>query len=313
MINSSVLVGFQPDRRGADALALGTVLLRGGGGLDGVLTVANVRPPGWRSHTKARVDAEWEAYLNERARATLDRAREQLAASGRPELAGVATYLVGIARGSGRGLAGLARTAQADVIVIGSAPGGPRNGISIGSTADQLLHGSPVPVMLAPKAYAGRRLDSFDRITVAYLRSPRCDDAVALAAQVAAQSGVRLRLLTVVVGPRARGRVARLAKEQLRRMTDDHLADLAAAARAAAAGSALTGQDVRIELVRGSGVAKAIMSADWSPGELLVIASSGVGPLRKVFMGDMALKILRAVPCPAIVLPRTTRERRFRS
>ena len=46
-------------------------------------------------------------------------------------------------RGSGRGLAELAAQTDADVVVIGSAPRGGRGRISLGSTADQLLHGSP--------------------------------------------------------------------------------------------------------------------------------------------------------------------------
>jgi nucleotide-binding universal stress UspA family protein len=209
-------------------------------------------------------------------------------------------------RGSGRGLAKLAGKVKADLIVIGSAPAGSRHGISVGSTADQLLHGSPVPVMLAPKDYAQRRPATIDRITVAYLRLPGCDAAVELAAGIAGRQRVPLRLLTIAVGHSAKGAAAELAEEQFRRVVALYESDLVAAAREAEGGSTLSGELITTGVTRGADPVAAIAAADWSAGDLLVLASSATGPLRKVFMGDMSLKILRAVRCPAVVLPRTT-------
>jgi nucleotide-binding universal stress UspA family protein len=301
MIGSRILAGFQPDHRGEDALALAGVVLRH---TLGSLNVASVRPPaGAAGRTGGGADAEWQAYLDGQARAALDGAAGVLEEAGLPEGTPV-DYVVGANRGSGRGLSALARRTRSDLIVIGSAPAGPRHGISLGSTADQLLHGSTVPVLVAPKNYAGHRLEGFDRITVAYLRRPGSADAVDFAARIAAARGVPLRLLTVAVEHTATGRAARLAEEQQRRVVDGHEAELALAAKEAADGSALTPEQIRTEVVQGPDVAQAIAATDWSPGDVLVFASSEAAPLRKVFMGDMSLKILRAVPCPAVVLPR---------
>jgi nucleotide-binding universal stress UspA family protein len=298
MIGGSVLVGYGPDRRGADALALAAVVVRGTGG---TLTVASVRPPAWPVPGPGKVDAEWEGYLDGQAHAALAGAAEVLE---QWDLS--AEYLVAANRGSGRGLAHLVGRAKADLIVIGSAPGGPRHGIALGSTADQLLHGSPVPVMLAPKGYAQHHPETFDRITVAYLRRPGCEQAVDLAARIAVRRGTPLRLLTVAVGHKAKGRAAQLAEEQTRKVVDLYESDLAAAAKEAEDGGILTAERITTEVAQGPDAATAIAGTEWSDGELVVLASSAAGPLRKVFMGDMSLKILRAVPCPAVVLPRTT-------
>jgi nucleotide-binding universal stress UspA family protein len=301
MIGSQVLAGFQPDRRGEDALALAGVVLRH---TRGSLTVASVRPPaGGSAHTEGRVDAEWHAYLDDQARAALRGAEATLQELGLPGDTQVG-YLVGANRGSGRGLSALARRTRSDLIVIGSSPAGPRNGISIGSTADQLLHGSTVPVLVAPKNYAALRLEGFDRITVAFLRRHGCGEPVGFAAQIAAAREVPLRLLTIAVEPAAQGRAARLAEAEQRRLVDRYEAELALAAKEAAEGSALAPEQIETEVVQGPDVAQAVATTYWSPGEALVIASSETGPLRKVFVGDMSLKILRAVPCPTVVLPR---------
>jgi len=299
MIGGSVLVGYEPDRRGADALALAATVVSGTGG---DLTVASVRPPAWPVPGPGKVDAEWEAYLDSQAQAALDGAAKILDGWGLS-----AEYLVTANRGSGRGLAHLVGKARADLIVIGSAPGGPRHGIALGSTADQLLHGSPVPVMLAPKGYAQRPPEVFDRISVAYLRRPGCEQAVDLAARIAVRRNTLLRLLTVAVGHKAKGKAVQLVEEQARRVVERYRSDLALAAKETEDGGILTTDRITTEVVQGPDAQSAIGLAEWSPGELLVLASSTAGPLRKVFMGDMSLKILRAVPCPAVVLPRTAR------
>ncbi len=296
MIGSKVLVGYEADRRGADALALASLVV----GQRHRLTVASVRPPAWPVPGPGKVDAEWEAYLDAQARSALDSAAELLPADVEADYVAVAD------RGSGRGLAKLAAKIKADLIVIGSASGGPRHGIIVGSTADQLLHGSPVPVMVSPKNYAQRRPDAFDRITIAYLRRPGCDQAVELAAEIAGRQRVPLRLVTIAVGHSAKGKAARLAEEQLRRVVERYEADLAVAAKEAEGSSTLTRELITTEVAEGPDPASAIAATEWSEGDLLVLASSATGPLRKVFMGDMSLKILRAVPCPAVVLPRTT-------
>ncbi|MGP3916095.1 universal stress protein [Nonomuraea sp. 10N515B] len=282
----NVLAGYTPGLRGQDGLALAMLLT---GQAHAHLTVAIIQPPARAVPGPARAEqSAWRAYLKEQAEATLTQARELAG----PE----ADYWIHTHRGSGRGLVELARKRDADVVVIGSAGGGGRSRISVGSTADQLLHSSSVPVLLAPRGYGDKPPAAVDRITVAYRRSPGCDAALRDAAVVAVRLGVPLRLVTLVI---RKTRRARIEEEMLAGLREQATADLGAAAQ---------GQpeqlSVEVELLEGRNVTQALAATSWLPGEMIICASSDTGPLRRVFLGDTSLKIVRASTCPVMMLPR---------
>ncbi|MGC5013956.1 universal stress protein [Streptosporangium sp. DT93] len=306
-----VLAGFVPGSGGRDGLALALLLARQAGAR---LTVAHVHVPAWTTPGPGKVDAEWRAHVDRQAARTLSAARERLSGVRDVEI----DLLSHGDRGSGRGLAALAGRIGADVVAIGPAPRGARGRISVGSTADQLLHGSPVPVALAPQGYAVTAPDRLARLAVAYRRGPACAETVRQAATVAAGMGVPLRLITLVVGGGRRGGVDR---EMLGRVRERAAADLEAAslahgsAGASPGASSVTGGGagvtVEMEVLEGGDVGAALASSGWHEDALLICASSRTGPLRRVFLGDTSLKIIRASPSPVIMLtriPRTTRE-----
>ncbi|MEU6997654.1 universal stress protein [Nonomuraea sp. NPDC046570] len=280
-----VLTGFIPESRGRDGLRL-AVLLTGQAGAR--LTVATVQPPPWTTPGPGRADeSAWLAYLREQGTAALENARELVGDK--------AEYVMSFHRGSGRGLVELARKSAADVVVIGSSPRGAKGRISLGSTADQLLHSSSVPVLLAPKGYGETPPPAFERLTVAYRRGPGCDAAVKLAATVAASLDVPLRLVTLVLSS---GRKAKIEEEMHERLREQAAVDLKAATRGR--------RRVKIdgEMLEGRTVADALGQTGWLPGELIICASSESGPLRRVFLGDTSIKIIRAAPCPVMILTR---------
>ncbi|MFI7223771.1 universal stress protein [Nonomuraea angiospora] len=281
----NVLAGCIPEPRGRDGLALGVLVKEQ---VHGHLTVAYVQPPAWSAPGPARAEeSAWRAYLMEQADATLWQARE---------LAGDdADYVVHTHKGSGRGLVELARKRGADVVVIGSASGSGKGRIAVGSTADQLLHSSSVPVLLAPRGYGDQPPAAFERLTVAYRRGPGCDAAVKDAAAVAASLDVPLRLVTLVIST---GRRARIEEEMLVRLRDEAASNLRAAARGR--------PRVEVEVLEGRNVAQALGTTSWLPGEMIICASSATGPLRRVFLGDTSIKIVRAATCPVMILTRQT-------
>ncbi|WP_113700552.1 universal stress protein [Nonomuraea lactucae] len=306
----NVLAGFVPGARGRDGLVLAMLLGRQAGGR---LTVATVQPPAsWPVPGPARAEeSAWRGYLREQAEATLAKARELAGddadyvvhtnkGSGRAkarELAGDdADYVVHTNKGSGRGLVELARRIGADAVVIGSAPGGAKGRIAVGSTADQLLHASTVPVTLAPRGYSDQPPVAFERLTLAYRRGPCADAAVASAAQAAALLDVPLRLVTLLVSG---GRRVKIEEKMLERLREQAAADLAAAAE-----GHRRRVEPEIEVLEGRSVSRALAATSWLPGELLVCASSTGGPLRRVFLGDTSVKIVRAATCPVIILTR---------
>ncbi|PZG21511.1 universal stress protein [Nonomuraea aridisoli] len=279
----TVLAGYVAGPRGRDGLCLALLLRRRVGAR---LTVATVQPPAWSAPGPSKAEeSAWRAYLREQAAAMLDQARE---------LAGEdAEYVTHPYRGSGRGLVELARRHGADVVVIGSAPGGARGRIALGSTADQLLHASCVPVLLAPRGFGDDPPAAFERLTVAYRRGPGCDAAVKDAARTAAALDVPLRLVTLVVSP---GRRRRIEEDMLVRLRHQAAADLRAAARGRAS--------IDVEVLEGRNVAQALGTTTWLRGEMIICASSDTGPLRRVFLGDTSIKIIKAATCPVMILTR---------
>ncbi|MDP9861779.1 MULTISPECIES: universal stress protein [Streptosporangium] len=282
-----VLSGFVPESRGKDGLMLALALARQTGAR---LTVAYVHAPAWTTPGPGKIDAEWRAYVLEEAELTIAQARRLLS-----EVRDVPIdYVLHGNRGSGRGLVQLAGRIRADVVVIGSAPGGVRGRIRLGSTADQLLHASPVPVALAPKGYGEQPPPKLGRLTVAYRRDPASDEAVRQAVTIATQMGLPLRLITLVVSG---GRQAKMAEEMLHRLREKVAADLQEAARGHRR------VQVEVEVLEGRNVAAALGGTDCE-GAMLICASSETGPLRRVFLGDVSSKIIRAAPCPVMMLPR---------
>jgi nucleotide-binding universal stress UspA family protein len=287
-----VLAGFVPESRCRDGLALAVLLARQAGAR---LTVAYVHPPAWTTPGPGKIDAEWQAYIAEQTAQTLEQARRLLA-----EVRDVPIdYVSHGNRGSGRGLAELAARTDADVVVIGSAPQGGRSRISLGSTADQLLHGSPVPVALAPRGYGGSPPPGLGQLTVAYRRDPASDQAVRQAVTLATQLDVPLRLITLVVS----GGRCSVVKEMLDRVREQVAADLETVARGHRP------VRVEVEVLEGRDVAAALTGVDWPAGAMLICASSQAGPLRRVFLGDVSLKIIRSAPCPVMMLPRNLQKK----
>ncbi|QKG20307.1 universal stress protein [Actinomadura verrucosospora] len=264
MIGEHVLAGYVHDAGGREALDLARAIVALTGG---ELSVATVHPPG-------RAGAAGEAH------ALLEQAAELLGEQ-------PADLLVQESRSVGRGLTSVAGRIGADLIVVGSPEGGARGRIGVGAAADHLLHSATEAVMLAPAGYTPP--DELGRITVMYVRRPQCDEAVVRAAQAADRLDVPLRLVTLAIGD--------VDAERLRD-------DLALAIRLAVESSELLPEDVSADLAEGDDVADALDDLDWPDGELLVCASSEDAAAHRVFLGEVAVKVLRAAPCPVTVLPR---------
>lgn len=264
MIGEHVLAGYAPDSGGREALGLARAIIALTGGR---LSVANVHPP------------DLPAAAGE-AHALLEQAADQLGEH-------PAELIAQEGRSVSRGLSVLASRIGADLIVVGSPEGGTRGRIGVSATADHLLHSATEAVMLTPSGYTPP--PELNRITVMYVRRPQCDDAVVRAAAAADILDVPLRLLTLALGD--------APIEPLRD-------DLALAIRLAVDSTELLPEDVSGDLAEGDDVAEALADTEWTDGEILVCASSEDAAAHRVFLGEVALKVLRAAPCPATVLPR---------
>ncbi|MEZ5118220.1 MAG: universal stress protein [Candidatus Nanopelagicales bacterium] len=290
-----LVVGVNPDEAGRDAVALGLSLARS---LHLQPVLAYVHLPTMDYPSMGNVDAEWERYVTDAADAVLAECAAFAATAGAPEV----RVLRGGHRSSGHGLAEMAESLGARLIVVGSAPGGSGGRIVQGSTANQLLHGSPVPVALAPHGFRRVAPERFGRVVVAYQGARGSIAAVQSAAALAAEMGASLLVVTVVL------RMTRLIGSRLtgdpERQVLEVLVAQARSAQEEALAAVTGGVDASAEVVVGDTALQALARIEWRDDDLLLLGSAAGGPVRRVFLGDMTYKLLRAAPVPVLVLPR---------
>jgi nucleotide-binding universal stress UspA family protein len=263
----TLVVGYAPDGRGAAVLHLAGMLARSA---HDDLVVCAVVPSPWPPGP-AQIDTEYRRLLDGMARAALERARERLPGDV------AAASLVHHARSAPAGLLEVAERREASMIVVGTS-GHP----AIGSATARLLHGSPVPVALAPHGFRSRPGARVARVTAAFGGSEGLLDA---AAAVAATLGAPLRIASFAVpvhAPFAADLVERWVHEL--------------EATAAGQTPAVVGHGASWE--------EAIDDVEWRDGDVLVVGSSTAAPPARVFLGSRASRIIRHSPVPVLVVPR---------
>jgi len=278
---------------GRDALSLGRMLARTG---DATLTVCVVVPQTWDYPSLARVDAEYAAFLNQYAEDTIAEAREFLGNAVRAE------YTSTPASSATEGLIATATETDASLVALGSARHGPLGRFSVGGIANEMLHVSLVPVALAPRGYRPSSDARLRRVTCAFSGSTQSRSAFDAAVQLSRQHDVPLRLATLVVRDRQMypsqvGYDAeRLVAEQWRAQAEE----------AQEKALATLPDDVAVEagIAEGRDWEDALESLPWEEGEVLVVGSSRLGPVARVFLGSNSIKIVRSSPVPVLVIPR---------
>jgi nucleotide-binding universal stress UspA family protein len=284
----TMVVGFAPDGRGRAVLHLAAMLARSGGE---DLHLCAVVPSPWPP-SPAKVDAEYQEYLVGAAENALSRARARLPSDVR------ASYEVLHARSAGAGLLEAASRVDATLIVGGSAADGGSGMVSVGSTTSRLLHSSHVPVALAPRGFRAGEGARVTRVTVAF--GGRQADLVTATASVAARVGTSLRVASFAVRARP-PYTSGVGTEADTAMTDQWIQEISAAAHAVA-------PDAECAIGVGEDWGEALEDVDWRDGDVLVVGSSSIGPLARVFLGSRATKIVRHSPVPVVVVPREAEE-----
>ena len=292
----TMLVGIAPDGRGRAALHLAGMLARSGG--DDVLLCAVVPRP-WPP-SPARVDAEYRAYLDRTANEALEQARARL-----PEDLS-ARSLVHQARSAPAGLVEAAEQHDASLIVVGSSSAGGFGHVSLGSVSDRLLHSSPVSVALSPRAYRCKPDSRVERVTAAFGGIEGADDLVVGAAGVAAHVGASLRVVSFAVRSRP-PYTSGIGSGPEQAMITQWVQEIEAASRGILERVGdLPVVPRELETVVGYGESwdEALEDVEWRDGDVLVVGSSAVGPIARVFLGARASKIVRHSPVPVVVVPR---------
>ncbi|MCZ2836072.1 universal stress protein [Modestobacter sp. VKM Ac-2985] len=293
----TVLLGLEAaEHSGGDDAALR--LAAGLAGAEGspvvVTTVVPLDPP---DGTISRLDHEYRQW---RAALTATRHAEALTALRAAGVEDVRTAVVP-ASSVPAGLVEAAHRYQARVLVLGAATEAPEGRFAAGSVAEPLLHSSPVPLALAPRAWSAPAEPT--RLTCTWADAARSTDALAATRVLAGRWGVPVRLATFVperaallpseTGVPLEQVVSEEWASRVQGSLDDVVADWP--------GPGPTPETVQ---GRGAGWAGAVAAVTWAPGDVLVIGSSRLGPAGRVFLGSTATKILRAATVPVLVVPR---------
>jgi nucleotide-binding universal stress UspA family protein len=175
-----------------------------------------------------------------------------------------------------------------------------------GSVSGRLMHSSPIPVALPPRGYRVKPADRVTRVTAAYGGAEGADELVVAAASVAGQVGAALRIASFAVRSRPpyTSGVGTSADEA---MVAQWAQEIEAAGRAALQRvEHLPAVPPKLEAEIGYGQSweEALEDVEWDDGDVLVVGSSSVGPIARVFLGSRSEKIVRNSPVPVVVVPR---------
>jgi nucleotide-binding universal stress UspA family protein len=295
----SLVLGLPRGERTTAALNLAAQLARSSGE---DLVVCAVGPATWPP-SLAKVDAEYQEYLDQVIQQALDAAKAALPSDVS------ASFLAVRARSTPAGLLEVAEQQGASMLVLGSSSAGGIGRVSLGSVADHVLHHAPIPVAMAPRGYRCRPGPdaTVRRVTAGYGATDGSSEFAAAAARLAARFGATLRLasfavragpvLTAGVGLRAEEGVLGEWSQHIEQVQRDTLGQLAELPSAPPAMESTIGY--------GRDWQESVEDVGWADGDLLAVGSSSVGPLARVFLGSRASKIVRNSPVPVVVLPRS--------
>ncbi len=279
------IIGYAPNQHGEEAIALASALASTQGAELKIVHVLDKPAPADAAFLEERAVQETRAgwadgWLSE----ALLRVGDEVPAS---------TEVV-YADSVAEGLMDAARDADAALIIVSAARNGPLKRFAIGSVANALLHAAHVPVALVPSGY--ERPSRITRMTAAVGSREGAQTLLEVAVEAAARRHVPLRLVSLIAldfdEAVDQEFALKAARTHARTVLDETVAAIG------------TRTNVTATAAEGATIEHAVESLPWNEGEIAIIGSSRLAEHRKVFMGNTANKLLRALPVPLIVVPR---------
>jgi nucleotide-binding universal stress UspA family protein len=295
----TLVVGFPPGRDDWSSIELGATLARSA---ETDLLVVTVVPTVWPTPVAGHTDRELEDWAAQQGAAAVAEAGAILAEHC-PDLQAQARWVPG--RSVASALLQQAGEVAASLIVVGSGSTGSYGRVHPGATGDWLLHSSHVPVAVATQGYTASPRGRVRRVSCAFRGDDESVRTLERTAGICADVGASLRVVTFAV----RGRTIYTAGvgAQAEDMVLDRWVSQATAAQEVALRSLTEsgGAPAEIETVVATGRSwgAAVDQLDWDRDEVLVVGSSEVGLVERIFLGSNASKIVRHSPVPVIVVP----------
>ena len=162
-----LVVGYLATPGGADAVALGSRLART---LGAELELCIVLPPD-RAGTARLSVGDYDELLHEQAEKWLSEAAVPADVAAGSHVSFTDSFADGLIREIAR--------LEADAIVVGGSGGGLAGPFSLGSVVNELLHSSPVPVVVAPRGTRHSDVEQVREVTLCDRRASGCGSIAA--------------------------------------------------------------------------------------------------------------------------------------
>lgn len=262
------------------------------------LAIVSVVPSPWPTPISGGADGEFRAWAAEQGAAAAARAK-QFTDQHCEAITVNTSWVTG--RSAPSALRREAARISADLIVLGSSRI-MRGRITLGSTANALLHSSPIPVAIGTRGYAAPASGVIARATVAFRGDSPSLRALRRAAEVCQRAGAVLRVVTF--GVTTQGVFTAGVGRSERFITDEWMESVTreqSRAVEALADFGIDPADVEQSAARGTDWGEALHQVPWTDGDVLVLGSSREGRLTRLFLGPTGTRIVRASPVPVVV------------
>ncbi len=282
-----LVVGYLATPGGADAVALAVRLART---LGAELELCIVLPAD-RGGVARVSTGDFEGLLAEQAETWLNEAAVPDDVVARSHVSFTDSFADGLIKEIGR--------LEADAIVVGGSGGGLAGPFSLGSVVNELLHSSPVPVVVAPRGARHTDVDRVREVTCAIGERQGADRLLATAVRFSKAAGTPLRLASLVALDPTYGHL-RGDADAVRERALEHAKETLEAAKNALPEAI----PVTSTIVDGPTVEDAVSKLDWRDGDLIMVGSSRLSAPKRLFLGSTAAKMLRVLDVPMMVVPR---------
>ncbi|MFE3291363.1 universal stress protein [Rhodococcus sp. NPDC059234] len=285
-----IVVGYLATPSGEDGLALGVRLARS---LGARLDICLVIPPDRTVPARVPADPGYEDVLVDQAHAWLTTAMESV-----PEDIEAQTHL-SFHESLAQGLLDETARLGAHAIVIGAAGDGLVGRHAIGSVSGELLHSSPVPLILAPKGTRHSNATHVREVTCALGTREGAEVLLQTALRASQRMDTPLRLVSLVsLGSHP------LFGHRSDAVHANEAALVHTRANLEVARSVLPDDfPITTQLADGATVESAASKLEWHDGDLIMVGSSRLAQPHRLFLGSTAAKMLRVVPVPMVVVP----------
>ncbi|MDK8709176.1 universal stress protein [Corynebacterium pseudodiphtheriticum] len=298
-----VLVAWNPTSSGDEAIAYAAWLARSMPVRIRVISIL-LRP--WPATSLAKLGGKYQKSFNKEAKACATAVEEALTQAEIPSKCWDDDFSV-FADGSSPApiLTEAAKDFAADLVIVGSSASTPKGRFHSSSTTSALLHSSPSPLGLAPRATKLSK-HGITRLNYAFLESGEETSQVGLLYAASLANKLSLPLRIVAFSPTGLVDIPVTIKKSLVQDLTDQWHENALAMLDRARDRIMDCfPDITVETGIGSGDGwkGAIDALKWKKGDLLCLDSSDAGPSPRVFIGSPTSEFLQNIRVPAVVLP----------